>query len=150
MKKQRIAAAAIILNKNKILLVTYTLPNNKSFLVGPGGGIKLNESIPHAITREVKEETGIQVQPCKLLWIEDLLSKTHRMIKLWFLCKVIKGEIIKTKEAAKEGITNVAWYSKAQLKNKTVYPHLLVTKPWKNFSKKNWIAQYLPLKRAQF
>src|SRR5689334_14421751 len=37
----------------------------------PGGGIKIGERIDHALIREFKEETGLDIKPIKLLGVRD-------------------------------------------------------------------------------
>lgn len=54
--------------------------HGRSFLVGPGGRVEASESIIHAIAREVKEETGLDVNPYKILFIEDLISPRNRVL----------------------------------------------------------------------
>lgn len=150
MEKHRIAAAGIILNRGRVLLVRYDDKKRKSFLVGPGGGVKIKESIPQALIREVKEETGLKVKPCKMLFVEDVLFWDYRMIKVWFLCKIVDGQLVETQEAKDEGIVEVGWYKKDQLQNEIVYPQILIDVDWKEFSKKNWELRYLELKNASF
>jgi len=150
MKEQRISVAGIIIQNNKILLARYTDQHGKSFLVGPGGGVKIEENMPKALIREVQEETRIEVKPSKILFVEDLLSRKYRMIKIWFLCKVVGGHLEETQEAKDEGIVEVNWYSKEQLKNEVVYPSILMEVEWQDFSKDNWQAKYLELKIADF
>ncbi len=73
------------------------------------------------------------------------------MIKIWFLCKVVSGQITKTQEAKDEGIIKVNWYSKDQLLNETVYPSIITEiDDWKTFSKNEWEPKYLELKNADF
>ena len=96
MKEYRIAAAGIVLKRGKILLVRYKDQQGKSYLVGPGGGVGVSESLSQALIREVKEETRLIVKPCKMLFVEDLLSRRYRMIKIWFLCTVVGGRLAKT------------------------------------------------------
>ena len=93
-RAHRIAAGAIIIQGEKILLVRYNDRHGGSYLVGPGGGVHSDdESVTQALTREVKEETGLEVSPYKLLLIEDLLSSRHRMVKIWFLSSTIGGQL---------------------------------------------------------
>ncbi|MFH0898533.1 MAG: NUDIX domain-containing protein [bacterium] len=150
MKEYRIAAAAIVMQHRKVLLVRYHNKDGNNFLVGPGGGIHVEESLPQAVVREVKEETGIEVQPSKMLFVEDLLSERYRMIKIWFLCNVVGGQLIKTQEAQDEGIVEVGWYEKEQLKHEIVYPAILKEVDWDTFFSQEWQFQYIDLKKANF
>jgi len=127
MKDFRISAAGIILNQNKVLLVRYKNNDGSSFLVGPGGGAFIEEDLEACVRREVFEETRVNVNPGKILFIEDLLSSKYRIIKIWFLCSVVDGEIQGTEEAKTEGIIGADWFSKDQILNETVYPCILNT-----------------------
>ncbi|NCU39198.1 NUDIX domain-containing protein [Candidatus Saccharibacteria bacterium] len=69
----------------------------------PGGGVNLGESIEAALVREVKEETGIDVQPISLLtakdnifvWKPDDVEKRRvfHSVLLYYSCKTTDGEI---------------------------------------------------------
>ncbi len=150
MKNYRISAAGIVLHDNRILLVRYNIPDGSSILVGPGGGVEIEEDMQQALVREVLEETGLEVKPGKMLFVEDLLSQKYRMIKIWFLCSVVGGQLSKTQEASIEGIVDVNWYSKDQLKNEVVYPSVILNSDWAAFNEKSWETKYLALTRANF
>lgn len=149
-KDHRISAAGIVLHRGKVLLVRYSNSDGTSFLVGPGGGVGDEEGLTDAIIREVKEETGIEVLPSKMLFVEDLGSKRYRMVKIWFLCKFAGGKLIKTQEAAQEGIIDVNWYTKEQLENEIVYPKILKEVDWKVFSRKTFELRYFGFVQADF
>jgi len=92
-REHRISAGAIVIQEDRILLVRYNSTDGKSYLVGPGGGVLGNEGIHQAVVREVREETGLEVNPQKVLFVEDLLSRRHRIVKIWFLCNLIGGQL---------------------------------------------------------
>ena len=147
-REHRISAGAIVIQRNAILLVRYMESDGKSFLVGPGGGVLSDEGINKAVTREVREETGLEVNPHKILFVEDLLWDRYRMVKIWLLCNLVGGELAKTQHAKVEGIIEVGWYRKDQLKNETVYPTVLINYDWDNFFKDKWEAKYLELQNT--
>jgi 8-oxo-dGTP diphosphatase len=77
--EHRISAGAIVIQEDRVLLVKYNNDTDgKSFLVGPGGGVLSSEGINQAVIREVREETGLEVSPTKILFVEDLLSRRYR------------------------------------------------------------------------
>ncbi len=132
------------MQEGKILLVRYgAARHGRSFLVGPGGRVENNESITRAAAREVKEETGLDVSPDKILFIEDLISPHIRVLKIWFLCRLVGGQLAKTPSAVDEGIEEAGWYSKKDLKDEDVYPSILVSTDWQMFLKDGWEAKYL-------
>ncbi|MFC1900975.1 NUDIX domain-containing protein [Chloroflexota bacterium] len=150
-KEHRISAGAITIKDGKILLVRYNDKHGSSFLAGPGGGIHYDdETLLQALTREVMEETGLEVNPYKLLFIEDLLPHHYRMIKIWFLCEVAGGKLERTQGAIDEGITEAGWYTRDELNSEVVYPPPVMEEDWESFFADSWKAGYLELREADF
>jgi 8-oxo-dGTP pyrophosphatase MutT (NUDIX family) len=148
-KEHRISTGAIILQEGKILLVRYAdALRGRSYLVGPGGRVENDESIIQAVVREVKEETGLDVNPDKILFVEDLISRRTRMVKIWLLCRPIGGQLAKTQGAVDEGIIEARWYRKEELKDEVVYPTILASTNWRIFLEDGWEAKHLESKDA--
>jgi len=78
---------AIIKEAEKILLVKDATRQNLWTL--PGGGLELGELVTGAITREVREETSLIVEPAQLLGIFSQ-QKTPGIVIL-FETKIIEG-----------------------------------------------------------
>jgi ADP-ribose pyrophosphatase YjhB (NUDIX family) len=146
----RISAGAIVIQEDKILLVRYINSLGKSYLVGPGGVVFINEQTKQAVVREVQEETGLEVSPDKILFVEDMLSKRHRITKIWSLCNLVGGQLANTQGAKEEGIIEVGWYRRDQLNNEVVYPTVLLSHKWGAFFKDNWQTIYIGLQNTDF
>ena len=97
----RVAIAAIILDKQKrILLCEHTY--RKLYPWGlPGGGLEYGESPECGIVREVWEETGLKVDIEKLLYAES--STEFRHVSLIYLCKVVGGSFQPNLEISQTG-----------------------------------------------
>ncbi|MFH1175586.1 MAG: NUDIX hydrolase [bacterium] len=81
--------AIIVDGKGKVLLCHRTEHN---FWALPGGGLEKGETPWEGVIREVKEETGLNVEVERLI---DVSSKPHEdNVGFTFLCKVSGGEII--------------------------------------------------------
>lgn len=64
----RLRACAIIIKDNKVLMAK----NDKvSYYYTVGGAVKINESIEEAVKREVLEETGLNLEIDRLLYIHQ-------------------------------------------------------------------------------
>lgn len=68
-KKRKMTGEAVIFNKaGRVLLVRQAKSRGGRWEL-PGGKVKKRESLPDAIVREVKEETGLDVVPERLVGI---------------------------------------------------------------------------------
>jgi ADP-ribose pyrophosphatase YjhB (NUDIX family) len=63
-------ACAAVLKDGKILMVCHQIPS-RTYWTLPGGGVKDGEKLEDAVVREVKEETGLDVKPIRLLFEEE-------------------------------------------------------------------------------
>jgi 8-oxo-dGTP diphosphatase len=149
-KEHRISSGAIVIENGKVLLVRYVDRQGKTFLVGPGGGALSEEGIDRTVVREVLEETGLEIKPGKILFVEDLVSSQYRGIKVWHLCSTTGGQLAKTAGAEEEGIIEAGWYSRGQLQGETVYPAELMRSNWDSFAREGWETRYLGLGIADF
>jgi 8-oxo-dGTP pyrophosphatase MutT (NUDIX family) len=150
----RIAAGGIIFRSESVLLVRYREINDgQTYLVGPGGALLDNEDIIQAIIRETKEETGIIVEPNRVIIIEDLISSSYKdmkickMIKIWMLCDYIDGEVHRTVDAEKEGIIETGWFTRDQLRNEKVFPTTLIEHDWGQIQNETWRIKILSSRR---
>jgi 8-oxo-dGTP diphosphatase len=108
--RERRAARAVVLNKNKTKISIMDMPN-LGFLSLPGGGIEKNESINDALIREVKEETGCEIKILKELGkIEEKRthSKLHQISYCFLVVATKKGKPQFTEEEIESG-TKLIW-----------------------------------------
>ena len=90
-----IGAFGIIFNEQKRILLVHRRDYDLWNL--PGGGLEDFESPTNAVKREVKEETGLEVEISRLLGVYNKENKNS--ITFTFLCKVIGGKITLNDEA---------------------------------------------------
>jgi 8-oxo-dGTP diphosphatase len=90
------SAFAIICNEEGQVLFSHRRDHDLWNL--PGGGVELNESPWQCVMREVKEETGLIVEVCRL---SGVYSKTIPKLEtsFAFVCIVIGGDLMLTTEA---------------------------------------------------
>ena len=83
--------AAVIIDKNKLLLIRRKKAQ-KEYWVFPGGGLKEGETFEESTKREVLEETGLKVEPIKLLY--KLQGGDIKNFHLYYLCELVgKGKL---------------------------------------------------------
>ena len=86
--------AFIINDKKELLLQLRNKAPEKEHWCIPGGRVELFETFEEAVKREVKEETGVEVEIIRLLGICDhIIKKEERhWVSPSYLCKIVKGE----------------------------------------------------------
>jgi ADP-ribose pyrophosphatase YjhB (NUDIX family) len=86
----RPAAYAIIVYAGRILLVTTKCSGRYS---PPGGGVDIGETLEEALRREVKEETGLEIEVERFAFFDerffyyDPLDEAFHSFNFFFVCK---------------------------------------------------------------
>ena len=147
----RIAAGALVVRSDKVLLVRHHKPGAYDFWVAPGGGAEDAEDLHSALRREVLEESGLLVEPERIAYIEDLSTPTVRECKIWFYARMIGGELSSNSaEAARERITDAQFLSRAEFDGRTVFPPVLRDVFWADLEAGFPEPTYLGLRRMEF
>ncbi|MDR1583718.1 MAG: NUDIX hydrolase [Prevotellaceae bacterium] len=99
---------AAIFQDNKILLVK---EKNGTWSL-PGGWMEVNESIRSNTIKEVKEESGFDVIPLKLIAVQDRNKHNtplyaYGVCKVFVLCEIIGGEFETNIETVQRGFFDV-------------------------------------------
>jgi 8-oxo-dGTP diphosphatase len=97
------AARAIIIENDKMLLMHRNKDGNEYFTL-VGGRIHEQEAPEHGLAREVKEETGLDVTSCRLVYVEDHPAPYNR--QYIFLCQVAPHSAIAIQETSEEALLN--------------------------------------------
>ena len=66
-----VGVGAVILEKGKILLIKRGSEPNKGLWSIPGGPVRIGETLREALRREVREETGLEVEVNELAFVAD-------------------------------------------------------------------------------
>jgi 8-oxo-dGTP diphosphatase len=148
--KQRIAAGALVVDGERLLLVHHLRAGAFDFWVPPGGGVSGAEGLPAAAAREVREETGLEVEIGLLAYIDELIISGTRQCKFWYLARPAGGSLSVGSEAAKaEHIVEAAFLSHAQLGGRTVYPHVIREAFWSHLREGFSQPRYLGVREAE-
>jgi len=119
------AVAAVIVENGKLLLVERAVEPSKGKWSVPGGSVEWGEPLAEALKREVREETGLEIEVEKVAGVFDLIIRNeagkpqyHYVIVDFFAC-VIGGELVPGDDAAK-----ARWVPVEELDNYELSNHL--------------------------
>ena len=88
----KVRATGVLIENNSLLLVKQKLSNNKDWSL-PGGRVEAGETLEQALIREMKEETGLDVEIIRILYVCDVEAGGNTVLHITFLTKQIGGEI---------------------------------------------------------
>lgn len=94
-RSPRIAARAVILHDDRLLLVNAWPGGRSDLWCAPGGGVQSGRSLPDNLIREVHEETGLTVAvgaPCLINEFHDPGTGFHQ-VDLFFRCTITGGAL---------------------------------------------------------
>jgi mutator protein MutT len=93
-----LGVGAIIAQGGQILLVRRANPPLQGQWSIPGGLVETGETIKEAITREVREETGLEVEPLQLVEVFERILRDddsrvqYHYVLIDYVCQVVAGE----------------------------------------------------------
>jgi 8-oxo-dGTP diphosphatase len=116
-----VAVGAVIVHEGRVLLVRRGKEPMKGRWTLPGGMLEVGETLVEGVAREVREETGLEVEVLELV---ELLERIHRQGKQVqyhyviadYLCRVKGGELQAASDAdAVRWVERAEWNSHSAL-----------------------------------
>ena len=101
-----LAVSAAIIRDGKVLIVRRARPPARGVYTLPGGGVEVGENLHEAVAREVREETGLAVEPVALAGYREAIARDadgkveRHFVILPFAARLIAGEIALNEELA--------------------------------------------------
>ena len=103
-KRPRVTIGALVFNQQGELLLLKSPKWNNKYIV-PGGHVEFGEKLADTVKREVKEETGLEVNNIQFLKVLELIQSdeyydpnTH-FVCIQFTCNAKSTEIVLNDEA---------------------------------------------------
>jgi 8-oxo-dGTP diphosphatase len=115
--KPRLAARALILHEDRLLLVNAYPGARLDLWCAPGGGCEAGQSLPENLAREVMEETGLTITvgaPVLINEFHDPDSGFHQ-VDLFFRCALADGDLDDTWVDPEGVVTERRFFSRSEL-----------------------------------
>lgn len=103
-EKPLIGVGAVVVEEGRVLLVRRGTEPLKGHWSLPGGLIELGEPLLAAVVREVREETGLTVDPVELIELLDRIHRQDERVRYHYviadyLCRVVGGSLLAASDA---------------------------------------------------
>src|ERR1039458_1819533 len=100
-----VGIGAIVVHDARVLLVRRGTEPLKGHWTLPGGVLEVGESLTAGVVREVREETGLLVEPLELIELLDRIYREGGRVRYHhviadYLCRVTGGELCAASDAA--------------------------------------------------
>lgn len=116
---------AVVVQRGRVLLAQRGREPSKGIWSLPGGALELGESLTEGIVREVREETGLEVEPIELIELIDRIVRQpdseggrirYHYVIADYLCRVVGGELHAASDAdAVRWVERAEWNSHSAL-----------------------------------
>ncbi len=111
-----VGIGAVILDGERVLLIRRGHEPMKGQWSIPGGALELGETLVEGVRREVREETGLEVEPLAMIEVFDRIARDaagrvqFHYVLVDYLCRVSGGELCCASDA-----TEARWASRTEL-----------------------------------
>lgn len=101
-----LAVSAAVFCDGRVLIVRRARPPAHGLYTLPGGGVELGETLEHAVIREIREETALDIEPVELVGfrqaiVRDAGGRVERhFVILPFAARFLGGAISLNEELA--------------------------------------------------
>jgi ADP-ribose pyrophosphatase YjhB (NUDIX family) len=106
--RHSVSVAGVVIDEDDRALIIQRRDN--AHWEPPGGVLERNEAIADGLLREIKEETGLAVEPVALTGVYKNMSRG--IIALVFRCRAIGGELTENEE-----VTGFRWVRKNDVRS---------------------------------
>jgi 8-oxo-dGTP diphosphatase len=116
-----VGVGAVVVDDGRVLLVRRGSEPLKGHWTLPGGALEVGESLAEGVAREVREETGLEVEPIELIEVLDRIHREGERVHYHYviadyLCRVMGGELQAASDAdAVRWVDRAEWNSHSAL-----------------------------------
>ncbi|MGA9060889.1 MAG: NUDIX hydrolase [Terracidiphilus sp.] len=116
-----VGVGAVVVEEGRVLLVRRGSEPLKGHWTLPGGALEVGETLAQGVVREVREETGLDVEVVELIELLDRIHRKGERVRYHYviadyLCRVTGGELRAASDAdAVRWVERAEWNSHSAL-----------------------------------
>jgi len=120
---RRLAVGAVLLNPEGQVLLVLNRRQGRSHWSLPKGSCEDGEPLVETLTREVREETGLEVEPVEMAFITEwfVASRQEWFLQFYFHARITGGTLGVQED---EEVTQVKWVAPREIRQHMSY------RPW--------------------
>lgn len=113
--------SVVVLNRDGEILLVRHKKGNQRYWVLPGGRLEYGETFEECAMREVKEETGLEVEMERFLYLSEAIApdRSRHIVNIFIKAKVVGGTMKLGDEPVLAGVEFVRLEELAQM---TLFP----------------------------
>jgi 8-oxo-dGTP diphosphatase len=143
-----ISAAALIVHEGRLLLVRHREPEQYDFWTPPGGSLQGDESIFDCARRELREETDLNAELGRILYIQEFVEPGYHFCKFFILASSFSGTLtLANRQPGEEFLQEARFFAREELASLTVHPEILKDQFWQDRAADYPPTRYLGLER---
>lgn len=111
-----LAVSAAIVRDGKVLVVRRARKPALGVYTLPGGGVEIGETLIEAVTREVREETALAIEPVVLAGYREAITRdTQSGVERHFVILCFAARWLSGEPALNEELDDARWLAPAEL-----------------------------------
>jgi 8-oxo-dGTP diphosphatase len=124
-----VGVGAVVLDGERVLLIRRGQEPMKGQWSIPGGALEVGETLLEGVRREVREETGLDVEPMELVEVLDRIARDaegrvqYHYVLVDYLCRVTGGSLCCATDA-----TEARWASREELEGVAAFTVAVIEK----------------------
>jgi len=103
------AVSALLVRGDRVLLIRRRAEPNRGRWSFPGGVVDLGESVRDAVVREVREETGLRVEPREVVDVSDVILPDRGPPEYHFVLAVFRANRVGGRLRARSDAAEARW-----------------------------------------
>ena len=119
----RLAVGAIVFHDDRLLMIQRDKEPSRGLWSLPGGGVEHGEYLAHALAREVKEETALDIEVGELAGLLEVVGDEHHYVILDFVAE-LRGD---PEPVAGSDVSAARWFSPKEVLELPCTPRFVET-----------------------